>query len=147
MDVTLELESAHDARCNPVWRNAFFVFLPQRVFCAPFTALWRRQAKRRARMIGASATAKVTSRPFATLCAVAWVISGWPRQILRPGPRCRLLARVPGRYTAHQRDGLYRVALPLTRASFTVAMRWHPRPDADLAHRGLRGCLRELCGQ
>ena len=36
MDVTLELESAHDARCNPVWRNAFFVFLPQRVFCTPF---------------------------------------------------------------------------------------------------------------
>ncbi|WP_370004634.1 hypothetical protein [Pseudomonas sp. N2-3-1-14] len=54
---------------------------------------------------------------------------------------------MPKRYTAHQRDGLYSVALPLTLASFTVAMLWHPRLDADLAHRWLRGCLREVCGQ
>src|SRR5471030_784249 len=89
MDVTLELESAHDARCNPVWRNAFFVFLPQRVFCAPFTALWRRQAKRRARMIGASATAKVTCRPFATLCAAADACVVYRGHALAPATGCR----------------------------------------------------------
>ncbi|WP_256676515.1 hypothetical protein [Pseudomonas sp. RGB] len=42
---------------------------------------------------------------------------------------------MPERYTAHQRDGLYSVALPLTLASFTVAMLC------------TRGCLREVCGQ
>jgi len=28
-----------------------------------------------------------------------------------------------------------------------VSMLWHPRLDADLAHRWLRGCLREVCAQ
>lgn len=58
-----------------------------------------------------------------------------------------LIAAVPERYTAHQREGLHSFALPLTLAPFTVAMLWHPRLDADLAHRWLRGCLREVCGQ
>lgn len=57
-----------------------------------------------------------------------------------------LIACVPERYTAHQREGLYSFALPLALAPFTVAMLWHPRLDADLAHRWLRGCVREVCG-
>ena len=57
-----------------------------------------------------------------------------------------LIASVPERYTAHQREGLHSFALPLTLPAFTVAMLWHPRLDADLAHRWLRGCLREVCG-
>ncbi|TFY93124.1 LysR family transcriptional regulator [Pseudomonas nabeulensis] len=56
-----------------------------------------------------------------------------------------LIASVPERYTAHQREGLYSFALPLVLPLFTVAMLWHPRLDADLAHRWLRGCLREVC--
>jgi len=58
-----------------------------------------------------------------------------------------LIASVPERYTAHQREGLHSFALPLALAPFTVAMLWHPRLDADLAHRWLRGCVREVCGQ
>ncbi|KAF2407148.1 DNA-binding transcriptional regulator, LysR family [Pseudomonas antarctica] len=58
-----------------------------------------------------------------------------------------LIASVPERYTAHQREGLYSFALPVAIPTFTVAMLWHPRLDADLAHRWLRGCLREVCGQ
>ncbi|WP_339542515.1 LysR family transcriptional regulator [Pseudomonas sp. JAI120] len=58
-----------------------------------------------------------------------------------------LIASVPERYTTHQREGLHSFALPLTLAPFTVAMLWHPRLDADLAHRWLRGCMREVCGQ
>ncbi|SDZ30220.1 LysR family transcriptional regulator [Pseudomonas salomonii] len=58
-----------------------------------------------------------------------------------------LIASVPERYTAHQRDGLHSFALPVVVPSFTVAMLWHPRLDADVAHRWLRGCLREVCGQ
>lgn len=58
-----------------------------------------------------------------------------------------LIASVPERYTAHQRDGLHSFALPIVVPPFTVAMLWHPRLDADVAHRWLRGCLREVCGQ
>ncbi|BDB20004.1 transcriptional regulator [Pseudomonas sp. CYM-20-01] len=58
-----------------------------------------------------------------------------------------LIASVPERYTTHQRAGLYSFALPLTLPGFTVAMLWHPRLDADLAHRWLRGCLREVCAE
>lgn len=57
-----------------------------------------------------------------------------------------LIASVPERYTAHQRQGLHSFALPLALPAFTVSMLWHPRLDADLAHRWLRGCLREVCG-
>nr|WP_314566209.1 LysR family transcriptional regulator [uncultured Pseudomonas sp.] len=57
-----------------------------------------------------------------------------------------LIASVPERYTVHQREGLHTFALPLALPTFTVAMLWHPRLDADLAHRWLRGCLREVCG-
>ncbi len=58
-----------------------------------------------------------------------------------------LIASVPERYTAHQRDGLHSFALPIVVPPFTVAMLWHPRLDADVAHRWLRSCLREVCGQ
>ncbi|WLH87402.1 LysR family transcriptional regulator [Pseudomonas sp. FP2338] len=58
-----------------------------------------------------------------------------------------MIASVPERYTAHQRDGLHSFALPVVVPPFTVAMLWHPRLDADVAHRWLRGCLREVCGQ
>lgn len=56
-----------------------------------------------------------------------------------------LIASVPERYTVHQREGLHTFVLPLALSTFTVAMLWHPRLDADLAHRWLRGCLREVC--
>ncbi|MBC3302564.1 LysR family transcriptional regulator [Pseudomonas sp. SWRI18] len=56
-----------------------------------------------------------------------------------------LIASVPERYTAHRRHGLHSFALPLELPDFSVAMLWHPRLDADLAHRWLRGCLREVC--
>ena len=57
-----------------------------------------------------------------------------------------LIASVPERYTANQREGLYSFTLPVSIPTFTVAMLWHPRLDADLAHRWLRACLREVCG-
>ena len=57
-----------------------------------------------------------------------------------------LIAAVPERYTPDRQD-LFCFALPVSLPAFTVAMLWHPRLDADLAHRWLRGCLREVCGQ
>jgi DNA-binding transcriptional LysR family regulator len=35
--------------------------------------------------------------------------------------------------------------LPVSMPEITVAMLWHPRMDADPAHRWLRGCLSEIC--
>ncbi|WP_338477190.1 LysR family transcriptional regulator [Pseudomonas khavaziana] len=57
-----------------------------------------------------------------------------------------LIASVPERYITLPARGLHCFELPVTLPAFTVAMLWHPRQDADLAHRWLRGCLREVCG-
>ncbi|KRP48013.1 DNA-binding transcriptional regulator, LysR family [Pseudomonas libanensis] len=57
-----------------------------------------------------------------------------------------LIASVPERYITVPLRGLHCFELPVRLPTFTVAMLWHPRQDADLAHRWLRGCLREVCG-
>ena len=56
-----------------------------------------------------------------------------------------LIACVPERHTGHLRDGLHTFKLPLALEPFTVSMLWHPRLDADPAHRWLRQCVREAC--
>ncbi|MEN0108744.1 MAG: LysR family transcriptional regulator, partial [Pseudomonas sp.] len=56
-----------------------------------------------------------------------------------------LVATVPERHSGVLRAGLYSFDLPLTLPVFSVAMLWHPRQDADPAHRWLRQCVREVC--
>lgn len=56
-----------------------------------------------------------------------------------------LIVSVPERHTASLRDDMYSFALPFELPGFSVAMLWHPRMEADPAHRWLRGCLREVC--
>jgi len=56
-----------------------------------------------------------------------------------------LIVSVPERHTASLRAGMHSFPLPLTLPTFTVAMLWHPRMDADPAHRWLRACLRDVC--
>ncbi|MFG6431359.1 LysR family transcriptional regulator [Roseateles sp. LYH14W] len=56
-----------------------------------------------------------------------------------------LIATVPERHTAHLRDGLQRLELPVAVAPFTVSLLWHPRMDGDAGHRWLRSCVREVC--
>ena len=58
-----------------------------------------------------------------------------------------LIVSVPERHTASLRAGMHSFPLPVDLPTFTVAMLWHPRMDADPAHRWLRGCLREVCAQ
>ncbi|MDB4971687.1 MAG: transcriptional regulator, LysR family [Myxococcaceae bacterium] len=58
-----------------------------------------------------------------------------------------LIASVPARHTATLRDGMFSFALPFAAPEITVSMLWHPRLDADPAHRWLRGCLREVIEQ
>ena len=54
-----------------------------------------------------------------------------------------LIASVPQRHTGNLRDGLHSFALPVAIAEITVSLLWHPRLDADPAHRWLRGCVRD----
>lgn len=56
-----------------------------------------------------------------------------------------LIASVPERHTGNLRAGMYSFALPVPVPEVTVSMLWHPRLDADPAHRWLRGCVREVC--
>ena len=56
-----------------------------------------------------------------------------------------LIATVPERHSGVLRAGMYSFALPIPTPEFTVSLLWHPRLDADLAHRWLRGCVREVC--
>lgn len=58
-----------------------------------------------------------------------------------------LIASVPERHTGKLRAGMFSFALPFSAPDFTVSMIWHPRLDADAAHRWLRGCVREVCGE
>ncbi|MFZ4605940.1 MAG: LysR family transcriptional regulator [Caulobacter sp.] len=57
-----------------------------------------------------------------------------------------LVATAPDRHTASLRQGMITLALPMPTTGFTVSMLWHPRMDADPAHRWLRSCVREICG-
>lgn len=56
-----------------------------------------------------------------------------------------LIASVPERHTGNMRDGLHSFPLPVATPSITLSMLWHPRLDADPAHRWLRGVVRDVC--
>ena len=56
-----------------------------------------------------------------------------------------LVAAVPEFHTAALRSGLHNFLLPVPLPQITVSLIWHPRMDADPAHRWLRSCLREIC--
>ncbi|CAO3456707.1 Transcriptional regulator, LysR family [Azospirillum largimobile] len=56
-----------------------------------------------------------------------------------------LIVSVPERHTAGLRAGLHSFALPFPAPEVTVSLLWHPRLDADAAHRWLRGCVRKVC--
>ncbi|PLP60642.1 LysR family transcriptional regulator [Mesorhizobium loti] len=58
-----------------------------------------------------------------------------------------LIASVPERYTGHLNDGMFRFPLPLALPEITISLLWHPRLDADPAHRWLRGCVRDICAE
>ena len=56
-----------------------------------------------------------------------------------------LIATVPERHTGSLRDGMHNFPLPFAVPEITVSLLWHPRMDADAAHRWLRGCVRDAC--
>ncbi|MBA3611410.1 MAG: LysR family transcriptional regulator [Nitrospirales bacterium] len=56
-----------------------------------------------------------------------------------------LIATVPERHTGNLRVGMHSFPLPLSTPEVTVSLLWHPRLDADLTHRWLRGHVRDIC--
>lgn len=56
-----------------------------------------------------------------------------------------LVASVPERHTGKLRAGMLSFPLPVATPDITVSLMWHPRLDADPAHRWLRACVREVC--
>ncbi|MDP2221156.1 MAG: LysR family transcriptional regulator [Hydrogenophaga sp.] len=56
-----------------------------------------------------------------------------------------LIATVPERHTGNLRADMFSFPLPVPTPEITVSMLWHPRMDADTAHRWFRGCLLDVC--
>lgn len=56
-----------------------------------------------------------------------------------------LIATVPERHTGNLRTGLHSFPLPVTLPALTISLLWHPRLDADPAHRWLREQVRAVC--
>ncbi|MBP7142996.1 MAG: LysR family transcriptional regulator [Opitutaceae bacterium] len=56
-----------------------------------------------------------------------------------------LIATVPERHTGNLRTGMHSFRLPVVVPEFVVSMLWHPRLDADPAHRWLREIVRDAC--
>jgi DNA-binding transcriptional LysR family regulator len=56
-----------------------------------------------------------------------------------------LIASVPERHSGNLRAGMHSFTLPVALPEFTVSLLWHPRLDADPAHRWLRALVREVC--
>jgi DNA-binding transcriptional LysR family regulator len=56
-----------------------------------------------------------------------------------------LIAGVPEHHTGMLRAGMHSFRLPVAMPEITVSLLWHPRMDADLAHRWLRRCIRDIC--
>jgi DNA-binding transcriptional LysR family regulator len=58
-----------------------------------------------------------------------------------------LVAAVPDRLTRPSRSDMYTFPLPVTTEPIVVSLMWHPRLDADPAHRWLRSCIRQCCAE
>jgi DNA-binding transcriptional LysR family regulator len=58
-----------------------------------------------------------------------------------------LIASVPERHTGKLRAGMHSFPLPVSTPPFTVSLLWHPRLDADPAHRWLRECVQDACAE
>jgi DNA-binding transcriptional LysR family regulator len=77
---------------------------------------------------------------------VAVVVPSFPGA-LALAQQTLFVANVPERQTLAAREGLFTFPLPFATDEVIVSMMWHPRSDADPAHRWLRSCVRNVCAQ
>jgi DNA-binding transcriptional LysR family regulator len=84
-------------------------------------------------------------KPFGLEREIVTIVAGFSTALaLARGSE--LIATVPERHTGNLRAGMHSFPLPFPTPEVTVSLLWHPRLDADPAHRWLRGCVREVCG-
>ena len=86
----------------------------------------------RAVVVGARRTAEELGRAFPGTTVVT---SGGDNMV----------ATVPEKHTAGLCDGMHTFKLPVPVEDFTISLFWHPRLDADPAHRWLRSLVLEIC--
>jgi DNA-binding transcriptional LysR family regulator len=76
--------------------------------------------------------------------AIAVAVGGFSTAVAM----CRdsdLIASVPELHTGTLRAGMHTFALPFATPEFTISLLWHPRFQADPAHRWLRNIVLETC--
>jgi len=84
--------------------------------------------------------------PFGLEREIATIVGGFSTA-LALARASDLIATVPERQTGDLRAGLHSFPLPFPTPQLTVSLLWHPRLDADPAHRWLRACVREVCAE
>ncbi|WP_308447510.1 LysR family transcriptional regulator [Chitinimonas viridis] len=75
---------------------------------------------------------------------VATIVSGFSTA-LALARHADLIASVPERHTGNLRAGMHSFALPIALPELTISLIWHPRLQADPAHRWLRECVLAVC--
>lgn len=85
-------------------------------------------------------------QPLGLERAIATIVSGFATAVALARVS-DLIATVPERHTGNLRIGMHSFAIPVPTPEFTVSMLWHPRLEADPAHRWLRGCVRDTCAK
>ncbi|MEJ1160439.1 LysR family transcriptional regulator [Prosthecomicrobium sp. N25] len=75
---------------------------------------------------------------------IAVVVSGFSAALMM-ARGSDLVATVPERHTTSLRHGMATLALPFPLDPMTISLIWHPRMDADPAHRWLRQRFRQIC--
>jgi DNA-binding transcriptional LysR family regulator len=83
-------------------------------------------------------------KPLGLERAIATIVGGFS-PALALARASDLIATVPERHTGVLRAAMHSFPLPVAAPEFTVSLHWHPRLDADAAHRWLRGHVREVC--
>ena len=83
-------------------------------------------------------------RPFELERKIVTIVGGFSTA-LALARASDLIASVPERHTGVLRAGMHSFPLPVTTPQFTVSLLWHPRLDADPAHRWLRGLVLAAC--
>ena len=83
-------------------------------------------------------------KPFGLERAIATIVGSFSTA-LALARSSDLIASVPERQTINLRAGMHRFPLPVPTPEITVSLLWHPRLDADGAHRWLRSLVLETC--
>ena len=84
--------------------------------------------------------------PFGLEREIVTIVSGFS-SALALARASDLIACVPERHTGNLRAGMHSFQLPVSPPEVMVSLLWHPRLDADPAHRWLRGWVREVCAE